>query len=164
MMTIVSDTSPINYLILIEQIELLPQLFERVMIPPAVWKELQHPKTPKPVYDWAANLPVWASVHAPSRMDDSLSLDPGETEAISLAVELNIKSILVDDRHAWFAAKDRAIVPIGTVTVLELADIKGLVDFQQAMTNLRSTNFHIQQRTFDEAIERHRVRRTSSGH
>ncbi|MBX7210417.1 MAG: hypothetical protein K1X78_19050 [Verrucomicrobiaceae bacterium] len=162
MTAIVSDTSPINYLVLIGQIELLPQLFEEVLIPPAVWRELQHPKTPKSVYDWAANLPAWASVATPSRLDNSLLLDPGETEAISLAVELNIQSMLVDDRQAWLAAKDRAIVPIGTVTVLELADIEGLVDFEQAMKKLRTTNFHIEQRLFDEAIERHKARQSQS--
>ena len=36
-MIIISDTSPINYLILIGQIDLLPQLFEQIIIPEAVY-------------------------------------------------------------------------------------------------------------------------------
>lgn len=40
-MIIVSDTSPINYLVLIREIELLPKLFGKVVIPQAVLDELQ---------------------------------------------------------------------------------------------------------------------------
>ena len=40
-MTVVSDTSPINYLVLIELQELLPALFEHVLISSAVRRELQ---------------------------------------------------------------------------------------------------------------------------
>lgn len=40
-MTVVSDTSPINYLVLIELQDLLPKLFDRILIPEAVRGELQ---------------------------------------------------------------------------------------------------------------------------
>lgn len=39
-MIIVSNTSPINHLILIGQIDLLPELFRQVIIPQAVYSEL----------------------------------------------------------------------------------------------------------------------------
>lgn len=44
-MIVVSDTSPINYLILIELQDLLPKLFDRILIPEAVHRELHsyHP-------------------------------------------------------------------------------------------------------------------------
>jgi predicted nucleic acid-binding protein len=45
-MIIVSDTSPINYLILIGQIDLLPQLFEQIIIPQAVYNELSDSLAP----------------------------------------------------------------------------------------------------------------------
>jgi len=38
-MIVVSDTSPINYLVLIERHDLLPELFQRVLIPDAVHRE-----------------------------------------------------------------------------------------------------------------------------
>jgi predicted nucleic acid-binding protein len=38
-MVVVADTSPINYLVLIGQIEILPGLYNRVVIPPAVLGE-----------------------------------------------------------------------------------------------------------------------------
>ncbi|MGH9949283.1 MAG: hypothetical protein ACRD6X_19090 [Pyrinomonadaceae bacterium] len=42
-MIIVADTSPINYLVLINEIDILPGLFEQITIPQAVFEELNHP-------------------------------------------------------------------------------------------------------------------------
>lgn len=44
-MIVVADTSPINYLILIGQIDVLKHLYTRTLIPSAVLAELQHPAT-----------------------------------------------------------------------------------------------------------------------
>jgi predicted nucleic acid-binding protein len=55
-MIVVSDTSPLNYLILIERVNVLPILFNRVVAPPAVVAELCHPEAPKVVADWASKL------------------------------------------------------------------------------------------------------------
>jgi predicted nucleic acid-binding protein len=64
-MFVVADTSPINYLILIHQEHLLPLLYERVIIPPAVCGELQHHHTPTVVRQWVAHPPAWFSVEQP---------------------------------------------------------------------------------------------------
>jgi len=61
-MVVVADTSPINYLVLIAQIDLLVGLYTRTLIPPAVLAELKHPRAPKPVRDWADNAPRWLEV------------------------------------------------------------------------------------------------------
>jgi hypothetical protein len=45
-MLVVADTSPLNYLVWIQQDTLLPILYDRVVIPPAVYEELQRPETP----------------------------------------------------------------------------------------------------------------------
>jgi predicted nucleic acid-binding protein len=54
-MVVVADTSPINYLVLIGQIDLLIRLYTRILIPPAVLAELKNPLAPKPVRDWACD-------------------------------------------------------------------------------------------------------------
>jgi predicted nucleic acid-binding protein len=46
---VISDTTPLNYLILIGQIEVLPKLFGRLIVPPAVIRERLHPKAPPTV-------------------------------------------------------------------------------------------------------------------
>ena len=45
-MVVVADTSPVNYLVLIGHIEILPRLYNRVLIPTALLDELQHPLAP----------------------------------------------------------------------------------------------------------------------
>jgi hypothetical protein len=46
LMIVIADTSPINYLVLIEQIEVLPKLYGRILIPPSVYEELQSVRNP----------------------------------------------------------------------------------------------------------------------
>jgi predicted nucleic acid-binding protein len=53
-MIVVSDTSPLNYLVLIQRAEILPSLFGRIIAPPAVMGELQHPGAPTVVHAGAA--------------------------------------------------------------------------------------------------------------
>ena len=45
-MIVIADSTPLNYLILIHQVDLLPQLFDRILIPPAVFEALRHQETP----------------------------------------------------------------------------------------------------------------------
>ena len=58
-MIVIADSTPLNYLILIHQVDLLPQLFDRILIPPAVFEELQHQETPDVVRRWIASPPSW---------------------------------------------------------------------------------------------------------
>ena len=48
-MIVVADTTPINYLILIGETEVLPKLYGRVVIPPAVHEELTNSRAPASV-------------------------------------------------------------------------------------------------------------------
>ena len=61
-MIVVSDTSPINYLILIELQDLLPKLFDRILIPDAVHRELQSDAAPDPIKRFLADAPNWLEV------------------------------------------------------------------------------------------------------
>ena len=62
MRDVVADTAPLNYLILIEAVGILPRFFESVLIPPAIKKELSHGKAPAAVSTWIANPPSWLNV------------------------------------------------------------------------------------------------------
>ena len=53
-MIVVSNTTPLNYLILTESVHVLPALFGRVYVPSAVLGELSHAKSPGPVRAFAA--------------------------------------------------------------------------------------------------------------
>jgi len=54
---VIDDTSPINYLLLIGHIDILRALFDRVILPTAVWDELKHPNAPLVVRNWVAAPP-----------------------------------------------------------------------------------------------------------
>jgi predicted nucleic acid-binding protein len=55
-MIVVSDASPVNYLVLIDAISVLPALFGEVFIPRAVWSELCSNDSPPMVRGWAVSL------------------------------------------------------------------------------------------------------------
>src|SRR6185437_15542920 len=98
-MIVVADTSPINYLVLIGEIQLLPALFGQVLVPKAAFQELQHPKTPVQVRRWIAHSPAWLDVRTVSPIPNPglMNLDIGEREAIQLALELGITTVLMDE-------------------------------------------------------------------
>src|SRR5438128_517586 len=80
-MIVISNTTPLNYLILIGLIEVLPALYGQVAIPEAVFSELQRDKTPQVVRDWIANRPLWLLVRPVETADQSLeSMHAGERE------------------------------------------------------------------------------------
>ena len=56
-MLVIADTSPLNYLVWIDHVELLPQLYDRALIPSAVHRELLAREAPAGVRLWAQNLP-----------------------------------------------------------------------------------------------------------
>jgi predicted nucleic acid-binding protein len=64
MTVVIADTSPLNYLILIEAIDLLPRLYGRIIIPIEVLDELIDDGAPSQVSDWALKLPEWMEVRS----------------------------------------------------------------------------------------------------
>lgn len=61
-MIIVSDTAPLRYLIDIDEADILESLFASILIPQAVFVEMQQPKTPQKVKDWLNNHPSWLEI------------------------------------------------------------------------------------------------------
>lgn len=147
MRLVIADTGPLNYLILIGHIDLLPVLFEKVVLPDAVQGELASGKAPVVVRNWIANLPAWLEVRdAPLSQaeDDSLEgIDAGERAAIQLAASLNADLLLMDDRKGVNAALRRGLRVTGTLAILDLAAQRGLADFAQAVGQLRQTSFRV---------------------
>ena len=141
-MIVVADTSPVNYLILIGEIETLPRLYEKVLIPEEVHRELQRPQTPPIVREWAAALPAWCEARRVcSTPDAGLSeLDPGERDAILLALETGVNTLLIDEIEGRREAAKRLLRVAGTVAVLEKAAERGLTDFRAALARLDQTN------------------------
>src|SRR5215467_875512 len=99
-MLVVADTSPINYLVLLEHIAVLPALYTRVLLPPSVVTELQDLEAPAEVRAWAGNLPAWCEVRRPAplgEVETLAHLGAGEREAILLAQEVRADFLLIDE-------------------------------------------------------------------
>ncbi len=56
-MIVIADTSAINYLILIGDVQLLSGLYGGVVLPPAVRRELLASHSPEPVRRWTSTPP-----------------------------------------------------------------------------------------------------------
>lgn len=109
-MITVADCSPLIGLNLLGRLELLQVIFDDILIPPAVLREAQ-----------SFALPSWiriASPPPPEIPDLPDELGPGEREAISLAIHLPARNILLDDGAARMAAKERGLAVIGVLGVL----------------------------------------------
>lgn len=131
-MIVVSDTSPLNYLVLIGQEELLQKLFGNVIIPQVVFDELKGKGAPIPILEWVENLPSWIEIQQTHLVAVPLldTLDRGEREAILLAQEISADLLLVDDRQARIIATDLGIQITGTVGILDKASRMGLIEFE----------------------------------
>ena len=151
-MLVVADTSPINYLVLLEYTALLPTLYTRVLLPPAVVTELQDPEAPEAVRAWVADLPPWCEIRrSASRIGTEAlgHLGEGEREAILLAQALQADFLLIDEEDGRKAALSRALTVTGTLGVLERAAERGLIDLPDTLARLLATTFRVR----DELIQ-----------
>ena len=149
-MIVVADTSPINYLVQIGHANILRELFARVLIPPAVVAELAHLGAPEAVRRWALNITPGIEVVSPQITFRISGLDPGESDAINLAMETGASGLLIDDQAGRREAGRRGLLATGTISVLDAADRAGLLEFDNAVFLLRQTNFRISQKVLDQ--------------
>jgi predicted nucleic acid-binding protein len=116
---VVADTTPLQYLILIQYEHILPALYGQVVVPPAVVEELRRDETPQPVRDWLKNAPDWLEVRGPRETGrSSVPLGAGELEAIALAEELRADALLINDWDGRQEALRRHLNVLGTLRVL----------------------------------------------
>lgn len=164
MRLVIADTIPVNYLILIGCVDILPRLFERVAIPRAVEHELLAVSASSPVHGWISAAPAWLEIHETTGLPSVSGLDPGETAAIALAESLGAELLLIDERAGFRVAKDRGLRVTGTLGLLDLAAERGLIDFTAAMRQLEGTSFRRPEQVMQALMAKHSSpRRTADG-
>jgi predicted nucleic acid-binding protein len=156
-MIVIADTTPLNYLILIHQSDILGKLYGKIIIPEAVLSELQAPRTPDAVKRWTVSPPPWVEVrHVAVGEDASFrSLDPGEREAIALAEALRADALIMDDRAGRREAERRGLRVIGTLRVLDDAAQAGLLNLAETLDALQRSGFYVDRRLLEEILKRH---------
>ncbi|MBX3295245.1 MAG: DUF3368 domain-containing protein [Acidobacteria bacterium] len=144
-MIIISDTTPLHYLILIDEVRILPSLLGKVVIPTEVFGELTALKTPQKIKDYLRIVPDWLLVRKPiSVIDEELNeIDPGERAAILLAEELAADGILIDDLAGRRIASARGLRVIGTLGLIEAAGERGLLNVDETLDRIIKAGFFV---------------------
>lgn len=120
-MIVVSDTSPVLNLARIGRLELLHLLYEQVLIPSAVLNELTASRRDLPPAIETASEPwlIVASANDEGHVQELREhLDPGEAEAIVLAIEHRADLLLVDERRARRTATAAGLTVTGLLGVV----------------------------------------------
>jgi uncharacterized protein len=121
----VADASPLTALAQIDQLPLLEKLFGETLVPPAVVSEVSQ-SLPAFIRERKLSRPIPAAVRR-------AALDPGESEAISLALEIGAERLILDERTARRLAQDVGLPIIGVLGILLASKQKGLIPLVRPM-------------------------------
>ncbi|MCI0339182.1 MAG: DUF3368 domain-containing protein [Acidobacteria bacterium] len=162
-MIVISDTTPLRYLIEIEEVHILEKLFGQVIIPEKVYEELQGKKTPQKVKEWIQSPPSWLEVRQAdlSLFTPERPIQDGEREAIALAIELKPDALLLDDEDAMKEAYRLKIPFLRTFRILEEAAKKNFLgDLTKVVEKMSQTSFYMPpNELIDAMLERDRQRK-----
>lgn len=149
-MTAVADTSPLLALANLDLLRLLPELFDRTLIPPAVLVEatVRRPDAPgaRAIADAVeAGILQVAEWERAAIIDRALvPLGSGEREAIQLALSVRAEWLVLDDRAARRRASNLGLAVIGTVRLLEVARDTGRISrVTPLLERLRARGFRL---------------------
>jgi predicted nucleic acid-binding protein len=155
----VADAGPLHYLVLVDAIDLLSQLFTAVLVPQIVRDEISRAGTPPLVRDWISAPPPWLQI-VPTPSHETLpfpKLDIGERAALALAMSQSAGVILMDDRRGVAAAQANGLVSIGTLGLLDQAAARGIIHFATVAARLTTTNFRYPPELLDALLARHQA-------
>jgi predicted nucleic acid-binding protein len=117
--TVVADASPLIALVQVGHLPLLEKLVGEVLAPPAVVREVGL-SLPGFIREQKLSQPIPAAVLR-------ASLDLGESEVISLALELGADRVILDERLARRLAQHLGLPIIGVLGILLASKQKGLI-------------------------------------
>jgi hypothetical protein len=165
-MLIVSNTSPISNLLIIGEISLLQQIYPKVLIPPAVHSELTRLPNLQPAMLSLVDA-GWLEIQTPTDLQLlnilNQTLDPGEAEAIALAVELSADRLLIDERLGRSVAASYGLKLRGLLGILINAKQQGLIPVLKPILErlIGQAGFRVSQALYDRMLQE--VGESSSG-
>jgi predicted nucleic acid-binding protein len=152
---IVADSSPLISFAILKKLDILLELFEDILIPNAVFKEISSWHKP-----FSKELEAFSKQHVKKVQNTiavsviSKDLDKGESEAIVLALENNIPDILIDDHKGRRIAKINGLYPIGTIGVLIQAKHQGMIEKIKPLLDILIENkIRISNTLYDNALK-----------
>jgi predicted nucleic acid-binding protein len=158
-MLVVADSSPLIALINVGHIDILPQLFGTVIIPPAVISELRDAKRPQAIRSFIERPPIWLIERSPKTIESFPSLDAGEVAAINLALEMKADLLLIDESLGRRTAAARGIHIAGTIGIIERAADQNLLELKDTFERIKKTDFWISHELLDVRLKLHLERK-----
>lgn len=158
-MIIVSDATPIISLVKIESLEILGQMYGKVIIPQAVYDELVINTDFREEIDYINRCSFIEKKIAENNLSvtllqKQLKLDLGESEAIVLANSINADIIIIDERKARKIAKDIGLKVTGTLGILVEAKNQGLITkIKPLLDKLISNDIRISKKLYQGILE-----------
>jgi predicted nucleic acid-binding protein len=146
---VIADASALISLGWVDQLQLLPALFGRIVVPAAVAAEATH-RGPA--------LPDWVDVRpAAHPLDDRVvaaRLGAGETEVLCLGLELEGAWFILDDGRARVLARQLGLRMLGTAAVLVEAKRAGLLArVRPTLDALVANGFRLQRKVYDRILQ-----------
>lgn len=146
-MIVVANAGPLIALAQIGQLDLLPAIYGEVRIPRAVWREVVAQGRQRPGAEMLSSA-SWVKV---IDVRDKIALrllrerlDPGESAAILLAIELKADLLLIDEARGRRIAEARGLTKTGTVGTLIMAKQRGLLEtVTPLLDSLMASGFHM---------------------
>jgi predicted nucleic acid-binding protein len=144
MPAVIVDSSVLITLAASEQFHLLREFYSTIHIPPEVWNETATSAKTCGVQEVRqAKAEGWLVVQSPRDLKAvqalPFNLQPGETEALALALELSGSLLLVDDAQGRRAASFLGIAYTGTLGVLLRAKAEGKIPALRPLLELPAT-------------------------
>lgn len=165
-MVVVSNASPLIALSKLGRLALLPQLYQQILIPQAVYEEVVTVGLREGHADAIAvdhfvrlgRIAVHSVQLAADDQDWTSRIDRGEAEVIVLARDMGADWAIIDNLHARRAARSQGVRLRGTIAVLLEAVSKGqltIPEFELLVKEIRNRpEFWISERLCDAALER----------
>jgi predicted nucleic acid-binding protein len=153
---IIADSSPLIALAVIKQLELLPQLCSKIIVPPAVWDEVTIRGSGLPGAYEVSQI-NWIEIQTPEfDLVEMLTMlvDKGEAEAIALAYKIPACTLLLDDAQARRVAERLNLERIGTLGLLRRAKLANLIDkLKPHIEALQLGGIYISQKLIDAVLK-----------
>jgi len=156
---VISDTSAITNLAAIEYLQLLPQLYQQVIIPAAVYRELADIDPPVPgtlevqTASWL-EIRYVTNQEVVERLQNEVRLDPGESEAIALSLELSADLLLIDERRGRAEANRLGVRITGLLGILIEAKQKNIIPAVKPLMDalIATSDFRVSKALYNQIL------------
>jgi len=151
---VVTDTSPLLNLALIDRLDLLEAQFDAIEAPEHVWRELTRGEVSSDLNALRSRefLTVVPVDRTDLYVEVGRELDEGETAAITYAIERGADLVLLDERDGRQVARRHGLDVTGVIGILLRGDRAGTVDLETELDALREEGFWISDELYRDVL------------